>query len=456
MLLGSAIGSEKWVFVLAAAAAIIALQWPVEAALGFYTFLVPFGSVSVLGSGNSGRTLNWVVGALAFVALLVAGVARNRLAMPSRAVQLWLLFFSWTLLTTLWAVSPAAARSLLPTAAALVLLYAVAACWRITAEQLSLLSRLAVAGGFLASLLITYLYFSGVTYGTWTQTSRASLILDGRQANPNGVAAELLLPISIAVAWFLHARTWRGKLAALAAFGIMGCAGLLTMSRAFIVALAVMLCVYLWRLRLNRRLLALGSALLAILVVMPTTFFFRLKEALPTHGAGRLDIWSAGLSALKTHWLPGAGLNNFPVVYQAYAGYASVFTGFNRGSHNMYLNVAVELGIVGFVLMVSALYIEFRAVGRLRPSLKGLPYLLAISFEAACWGMLADAFFGDLLWTKPFWICWLFLALVVRVGREASAQAIQPAPMANLADEEQLPLAPALNRTPAAVRPWQA
>jgi len=79
---GNAIATEKWVYVLIAVAAIIAVQWPIEAALSLYAFLVPFEAVSALGSGNAGVTLNWAVGALAGMGLLVAGIAKQRLSMP--------------------------------------------------------------------------------------------------------------------------------------------------------------------------------------------------------------------------------------------------------------------------------------------------------------------------------------------------------------------------------------
>ena len=422
---GNAIATEKWVYVLIAVAAIVAVQWPIEAALSLYAFLVPFEAVSALGSGNAGVTLNWAVGALAGMGLLVAGIAKQRLSMPSRTVLLWLAFLFWGILTMAWAVEPGAAKQILPTAVALVFLYALAASWTVTKKQLLLLCGFAVAGGFLAAIAIVYLYRSGVTYGTWTQTARASLIVANRETNPNGIAAELLLPISLAVSWFISARRRSAMVAAFVMFAIMSYAAFLTMSRAFVVAFAVMFCVFIWRLRLNRRLVTLAAAILALAVSLPSLFFVRLQEALATRGAGRLDIWQAGLAVLKAYWLPGAGLNNFPVVYQAYAGYAKEFSGFNRGSHNMYLNVTVELGIVGLVLMSAAMFSEFRAVTKLRSALGGALPLVTLALEAACWAVLANAFFGDILWSKPFWVSWLLLAMAVRLGRE-SAGARQP------------------------------
>ena len=439
VIVGDAIARESWVYILAMVGLIIALLWPIEAALTAYVFLVPFEAVSILGSGKSGTTLNWAVGGLAGVGLLVAGIVKKRFAFPTRAVQLWLIFLLWSIVTTEWAASPEAARKQIPTAIALILLYALAASWRATERQLSVLCYCTVLGGFLASIAVIYLYSSGVTYATWTQTSRASLIVADRQTNPDRIAAELLLPCSLAIAWFVSTRNWRGRLAALGIFGIMGYAALLTMSRAFIVALGVMLCVYIWRLGLNRRILVLGSILCVLLFVMPSTFFLRLKDA---SGAGRLDIWLAGLTPLKTYWLAGAGFANFPVVYNAYAGSAPTFEGFNRGSHNIYLNVAVELGVVGIVLMIAALWHQLRGMAKLHSSLAGASSLLAISFEAACWAVLANGFFGDIMWSKPFWVPWILLAMVLRCDRQSPQQRVEQP----ISDEEVLSSYPFIAR----------
>jgi hypothetical protein len=42
--------------------------------------------------------------------------------------------------------------------------------------------------------------------------------------------------------------------------------------------------------------------------------------------------------------------------------------------------------------------------------------------------VLANAFFGDILWSKPFWVSWLLLAMAVRLGRESAASR-QPVPV---------------------------
>jgi hypothetical protein len=83
----------------------------------------------------------------------------------------------------------------------------------------------------------------------------------------------------------------------------------------------------------------------------------------------------------------------------------------------MYLNVPVELGIVGSLLLLAGLVAHLRAVRRLR-SVAGKVPIQVVGFESACWATLAYGFFGDALWTKPFWLNWMLLLMAVRVAEE--------------------------------------
>jgi len=84
------------------------------------------------------------------------------------------------------------------------------------------------------------------------------------------------------------------------------------------------------------------------------------------------------------------------------------------------LNVVVELGIVGFVLMFAALASQLRSVSRLRATLGKVP-VRVVAFEAACWATLAFGLFGDILWTKPFFLNFSLLFIAVRLAEGSYA-----------------------------------
>lgn len=414
VLVGTTIANAQWLYLGLAVAVCLAVVWPVEAALGFYAFLLPFQSIAVLGQAERGTTANWVLGAVAAVALLGAGSLRGRLSWPSRNAT-WLLLFSlWALISCAWALDPQVSIARLPTAAALILLYFAGCCWRATPREVSVLNWAIAAGGAAASCLAIRAFMSGVTYmNQYGATSRASLVAGSREADPNMFAADLLLPLALTIALYFSSSGWRRKLAAVLCTGLIGYATFLTMSRGALLAVMVVLGVYAVRLHLNRKVLGLVAGLLTLLVAMPTMFFSRLQEAVPTGGAGRLDIWRAGLVVFKHYFLLGAGLANFPVAYYNFAGSAGRFVGYNRGSHNIYLDAAVEMGIVGIALLCIALLAQVRVLNKFRAASRTFPMTM-VALEASTYAMLLTAMFLNVLWSKSFWLLWMVLAMSLR------------------------------------------
>jgi O-antigen ligase len=404
VLAGTVIGHEDWLLLGFATIMILALCWPIEIALGLYAFLLPFNSITTLGSGT---TANYALGAIAGMALLVTGVVRKRLTWPPRAARWWLVFLLWCVLTTAWALQPEVSVHKLPTAIALVLLYLVGVSWRIADKEFSLLTVLIIAGGCAAACYVVYEFASGISFiGQYGATGRATMVGGGQETNPNTLGTDLLLPFSLAVAWFVSARRWLSAGLGLGAVGIITCAVFLTMSRSALLAIALILTIFLVRLRLNRRLLGLLALCSVIAVAMPGSFFSRVRSALSDAGSGRLDIWSAGVETLKRYGLIGAGLGNFPTAYTNYAGYAPTFQGFDRAAHNTYLEAGVEFGILGVFLTGAALISHLRAVRQ--PRIMADRFSLHIlALECVCWATLLLGLFESLTWAKSSWLTWM-------------------------------------------------
>jgi O-antigen ligase len=88
------------------------------------------------------------------------------------------------------------------------------------------------------------------------------------------------------------------------------------------------------------------SIVLLSLMTLPQSFLGRLQSAEASGGAGRLDIWEVGFAALKHHGLFGAGLLNFGEAYTKYVGEGSPIYSYKEAdAHNIYLSVAVDLGM---------------------------------------------------------------------------------------------------------------
>ena len=159
-------------------------------------------------------------------------------------------------------------------------------------------------------------------------------------------------------------------------------------------------------------------------LAMPDNFFTRLQEASSRTGAGaaRVGIWVAGWEAVKHYGIVGAGLSNFHVVYDKYMGASTLFRGAERDPHNIYLEILVELGLVGLLLFALASVTQVREANASRVAAGPVAAELSkflLACEVACFGMLACSFFLGVLWFKPFWLAWIFLAVLVRLMRSA-------------------------------------
>jgi O-antigen ligase len=397
---GAAIAYGGWFGAAAVLGGALLLSWPVQIALGSFAFLLPFDSVSAVGAEATGTALTHYAGACAAVVLLAVGLATRRLSVPPRAALWWSLFVLWGAATMGWAINSQFAGERLPTALSLLLLYVIATAFRITEKEMSVVLLLTVLGGCAAAVMASSQFYGGAVY---MQTSRSSLMMGNRDTDPNQFAASLLLPLSLAIGAVVAGRRKSVRIAAAAAIAVLSLAILLTMSRGALVAALALIVVYLCRLGVNRRILMATACLAVLLFFMPQSFFTRL--ALNDRGAGRFDIWTASMDLVPRYGLFGAGWNNFVVAYTDIAGHTSTFRGYTKGSHNIYVGMLIEVGIIGLTFLLLAFRSQLREV-RTR---------LLVPYEAACWAMLVMGFTLDIVWRKSFWFAWILLAMAVRM-----------------------------------------
>ncbi len=407
VLAGTLAAGGEWVYALGVVVAAAIVRWPVEATLGAFAFLLPFDSVSAVGSEATGATVTRYLAALAAGLLLVVGLVTRRLKAPPHAALWWAMFVIWGAAALAWALDPQMAWERMPTAISLLLLYVIATSFRATTRELLAVAALTVLGGCVAALFASGEFFGGTSF---QNTARSSLMIGGRETDPNQFATSLLLPLSLAIGGLVLSHRRSVRIASIFAIAIIGFGVLLTMSRGALVAALAVVLVYLWRLKANPRVLLAVGCLALLLLFMPHTFFERLS--LVDRGAGRVDIWIASLAIVPRYGILGAGWNNFVVAYTTVAGEAPHFYGYTRGSHNIYLGMLIETGIVGLAF----LFLAFRS------QLREARHRFLVPYEAACWGMLVSGFTLDIVWRKSFWFCWILLAMAVRYQREKPAE----------------------------------
>lgn len=396
IVIGEFVGQENWIYLAVIGALPLVALWPVQIALGVFALLVPFDQIALVGSGAGATTLTWFVGIGSTLVLLTVGLIGQRIQRPPNAALWWSVFVIWGAITCLWAVDLPLAYSRLPTAFSLLALFLIAVSLRVKDNERFCIVVLTILGGCVAAAFTIREFYQGATY---TTTGRASILIGEQQTDPNGLAASLLLPLSLAIALFFAAQKRTSKMFWLGAVTLMGFGILLTMSRGGVIGLIVIGFVYLRRLKKWRA--AVPVLLIApLLWLLPESFFQRISESVATGGAGRLSIWSVGAILLKKYGLIGAGINNFLAVFYSYAGYY-------RGPHNIYLGTWVELGIAGLILLLVAAGSQLKQVWRQRVNFD--PIL--VGAEAACWAVLVSGLFLDVIWRKYFWLSWILLAI---------------------------------------------
>ncbi len=172
--------------------------------------------------------------------------------------------------------------------------------------------------------------------------------------NPNVMGEYLIVLTSLSVAMLWKTKGVFKKTFFLGTTLLLAVGLLTTGSRGAMLGLAFS--AFVFALFAEHRLLPFGAlAVAAIPFVMPASMWDRFMGALTGADSStkyRMSIYGACFKMLRDHWLTGIGVGAFAIVYPRY-----VYTASNAyHSHNLFLQIALELGVVGFVPFALALF----------------------------------------------------------------------------------------------------
>lgn len=194
-------------------------------------------------------------------------------------------------------------------------------------------------------------------------------LLAADQIHPNVIAGTLtlLLPLSSALLLF----GWRQltqveKIIYGTGFSLMGVILLFTQSRGALTGFAVAtfsLMVLRWGWR------AAAPALTLFLLV---AYFGKIDTFVDSTALtavrgweGRKEIWSRALSIIQDFPFTGIGMGNFGLIADTFYPFFLAAPGQTPHAHNLFLQIAVDLGIPGLIAWLSILLIIFVVSGRL-------------------------------------------------------------------------------------------
>jgi len=270
-------------------------------------------------------------------------------------------------------------------------------------------------GGLFTGLVGMFQYLTGNTLGIWLdQDAFAGL---GRVVstfgNPNVYGTYLLLAIPLAAACIVYVKNPFYKLCALGITGLLAVNLLLTLSRGCYLALALSAGIFVLIIE-KRLIVAFIPALVGSLFVLPATVVNRLFSIVnfqDTSTAFRLNIWQGSLRILQDFWMTGLGqgIDAYNRVYPYYAFAAIV----SPHSHNLFIQIFVELGLVGLIVFIVVLACFFRTmVNFLRRATDFRLRVVAAAMISAVIGFLFQGIFDHVFYNyRVMLVFFLFIGL---------------------------------------------
>ncbi len=272
-----------------------------------------------------------------------------------------------------------------------------------------------MAGASLMAVWALYQYFvPPVIEETWVDVTTSGELVRSfaSMGNPNYLAEYMALFLPLAVALWMQQpkRRWILSLPVLA----MGLALLLTYSRGGYLAFAISLGIFML-MRFRRWAIPVALIGMAGMVFAPQSVINRIQTAVvdvrsmvsavvagkeielaDTSNTYRVNLWIGVLHMLAEFWYVGAGLGAeaFALVYQEF-----MLSGARAAhSHNTYLQVFAEMGVLGLIAMLWTLFAVIRRTFVVGVNARSA--LLVAAVPAALAGMLFHGLVEH-IWYNP-------------------------------------------------------
>jgi len=398
-------------------ALIFSIKRPWIFPVAFYALLVPSDSYLNLTSGSSATKL---AGGMALLAVLFWVARKRRVVNPGISAVMWIGYFVWATASLLWAVNvDANVLTYYGTLVSLIVLYLGFIIVPVEEDEFKLLLAAFIIGSCIAAIFGAIVFSSGqfINQGRL----KGHFDTEGNHLSSDYFAASLVFPIGAVVMAALRERWGFRKIVYLGAFAILMVGQYVVGSRGAIVADAATIGYFFWKNRYRAQLTFVTVCGLLVSFIYPNVwlrFVAPDRTGADNGGSGRIPIWKVGLVAAKHYWLFGAGLDNFGTVYNKYflTVWNTFYTNWNRGPHNIILEVVVELGVVGTIFLLLGWWYTFKAVDFI-PKGHRL-YDMRIMIEGGVFGTFVSALFVHIMHQKFTW--WMF-ALVLAARAMASS-----------------------------------
>lgn len=371
--------------------------------LAGYAALVPFND---LLNVSSGATITRLLAMVTGGCLVVSMLTLRHMSKPSRLLLILLALTVYAGATVLWAIDPSKAMQAYGAYLSYVLLFVIISFYPFSPQEMKLVLGATLIGAVTQSAYGAYLFWQG------QEIAGARLYIGNAAAHsidPNAFAAGLLLPIAVALVMFLRLGFGMTKLFWLAALVTLFAGFLLSGSRGAVIALAVMAIFLMWRSRY--RLATTAVAVLFAIVMLAGPVGQRFMQSDVNNFDGRVEVWKVGIASLHQYWLSGAGIGNFGEAFsQFYLRTPHMWLSWDRVAHSIFIQSVVEYGLVGFALLMTLWYLQFRDLAEVR--VDGVIGDVCIALRAGILGLFIAGFSLDLMSYKYTWLAFSLIAMM--------------------------------------------
>ncbi|MDE3179191.1 MAG: O-antigen ligase family protein [Acidobacteriota bacterium] len=244
----------------------------------------------------------------------------------------------------------------------------------------------------------------------------------GVAGDPNYYAITVVIWLPVMWYWLMHKRPALERLFLLGCAGIVIIAFAMASSRGGFLGLMGSLIFILARSRRRVRNLVIVCLLMAPLFLIPGASpagrLFHPDKSDQESSENRVDLWTAGMHEFENHPLFGVGWGHFqPVIIKNGVRTPLPF----HVSHNTYIDLAAQLGLVGLIPFLIMLFAAFRACGAVaRKTMNTGPpdlHQTALGMQAGILGYAIATFFLSTWWQQIFWLGIFLAASMVLIER---------------------------------------
>lgn len=388
--------------------------------LAAYAVSVPFSDLLDV-SNAGGQTITKFLGIAVAGSLLLAMLYRQRIAAPSGTLLVLLLLTTYAGLTILWAIDPTIALSSYTAYLTFAGLYAIIALYPADTSEMRIVLLSSVAGAAAIAGYGGYLFL----HGQQVYEGRLGIgFTSDNWIDPNVLAAMLLTPMAIILTMFVRSRFGLTKLGLLSLLLLLACGFAVTGSRGGMLALGIL--VLFLTVRSRHRMQLLAAVLPVVFIFFASPIAHRLSQSDLLSADLRADVWKVGIASLHQYWFAGAGIGNFRAAYlQYFLSTPHAALSWDRWSHSILLESAVEYGVTGFVLLLAVWYTQFSELARIACRDDGLRDL-AVALQASLIGLFVAGLSINIMQGKYTWLTFALIALVRSASMDRQSPRSEP------------------------------